>query len=373
MASRMAPWHLRQFHRRASSHRVGNESDGTKKHENTLLSLGKDTQSAHAIFSKAPSDYFECSQNGGFIVQDGKTVTGKIDGDEVVFELREDVSQKPTTDRTQRFDDRNFKSINNEPSRWDIRGLWFIEEDKCCGDPDMSFLEVFDYAVQTSFTIGYGGYVPQGIWSNFLVVLISLFAIMQIGIYTGLLYFKFSCPVAKIQFSDVMTLSNVNGLPCIELRVGNCDGSRNNLIDVSARMTYQYTIKYMDEKGHERMFAQTEELMLLADRRFELREVVWTLRHVVDEHSPLYGLDLLEPPGSNIVQFDVCINATQKITGAPVFAHTGYEIVDVMIGHRFVDQIEYDRVTRSGFCDYAKMDDTVPHPVWYPTARRQAK
>jgi Inward rectifier potassium channel C-terminal domain len=121
------------------------------------------------------------------------------------------------------------------------------------------------------------------------------------------------------------------------------------------------------------MFAHTVELPLLSSRHHELTNVMWTIRHVIDEHSPLFGLDLLVPPGNSIIEFRVCLNATQKVTGSSVYSHFAYEVMDLMIGHRFVDQISWDPITKKGCCDFAKINDTVPHPVWYPTSRSKVK
>jgi inward rectifier potassium channel len=388
-------WHLRQLSRLASDQKLNFDAHRSEEAIATH-------HLASTIFSSAPSVYSGISQNESFNGEDVKikTVTGVVDGDEVVFQLRENVTQRPTTDRTTRFHELECQMINNIPSRYDSRyrlwlmhlsfhriklyfvgvfmalafifaGLWFIQEGKCCDDPSMSYFDVFDFTIQTAATIGYGGYSPAGRWANFLVVVLSLLNMMLVSIYSGLIFFKFASPSAKIQFSDIMTLSNVNGLPCIELRVGNCDGSNNVLIDIYARMTYQFVIKYLDEKGQERSFGQTEELRLLSSRRHELTDLTWTLRHVIDEHSPLFGLDLLKPPGNSIFEFRVCLNATQKVTGSSVYSHVGYEVMDLMIGHRFVDQVSRDPISKKIICDFSKLNDTMAHPVWYPISRRE--
>jgi inward rectifier potassium channel len=391
-ASHSTPWQLRQLSRLASGHKLNGEGGNSKG--------ATATQMAAAVFSSAPSVSCGTSQHESLNGDEVRTVTGIVDGDEVVFQLRENVTQRPTTDRTTRFQEREFQMINNVPSRWDCRyrlwlmdfsfprvkllfvgifmalaflfaGLWFIQEGKCCDDPSMSYADVFDFTIQTAATIGYGGYTPSGRWANFLVVVLSLLNMMLVAVYSGLIFSKFASPSAKIQFSDIMTLSNVNGVPCIELRVGNCDGGNNVLSDIYARMTYQYVIKYVDERGQEQSFGQTEELKLLSSRRHELTDTTWTLRHVIDEHSPLFGLDLLEPPGNSIFEFRVCLNATQKVTGSSVYSHVGYEVMDLMIGHRFVDQLGRDPITMKNVCDFSKINDAMPHPVWYPISRRE--
>ena len=55
-------------------------------------------------------------------------------------------------------------------------------------------------------------------------------------------------------------------------------------------------------------------------------------------------------------RFDVCGDAT-------------YMPEDILVGHRFQDQIDYDPEKRTLVIDYSKMNETVPHPVWYPTVK----
>jgi len=217
--------------------------------------------------------------------------------------------------------------------------------------------------------VGYKGYVPKGFYANFLVVMISLLSMMLNAVYGGLLLLKFIAPSAKIKFSDVITLSNINGVPCLELRVGNEDGSANNLLDLHARLTYSYRTEYIDENGNEQFLAQTHDLVLIHNSHMKLDEIVWTLRHKIDETSPLFGLDFQVFPGNKIFAFDTCINGTQENTGSPVFSQVRYPLDHLLIGHKFVDQVRFDAETSTVTVDHGVFDDTRPHPVWYPCQR----
>ena len=95
---------------------------------------------------------------------------------------------------------------------------------------------------------------------------------------------------------------------------------------------------------------------------------VWTLRHVLDETSPLFGLHLNEYPGSSIVEFRVSISAVQEITQGAISEQTGYMREDVLIGHGFDDQTSFDPETCTIINDYSRMSTTHPQPVWYPAA-----
>ena len=199
--------------------------------------------------------------------------------------------------------------------------------------------------------------------------MLSYVTVLLNAVLAGLLFLKFVTPVAKIQFSNVLVYSNCNGLPCLQLRVGNADGEANRLTDVTARLAHLYQIHYKDENGKEQEFAQHQTLELLNDRNEELT-AIWTLKHVIDENSPLFGLNLSEFPGNKIIQFKITINAVHDVTKSPINAHAAYLVEDVMIGHAFEDQVSWNSETRELVMDFAKLSSTKPAPVWYPSPRR---
>jgi inward rectifier potassium channel len=212
--------------------------------------------------------------------------------------------------------------------------------------------------------------VPKGYWSNCLVFMLTYWQLVLNTVYAGLLFFKFVTPTAKIEFSDIMTLHNVNGLPCLVARIGNADGRSNLLLDVSVRLTVSYFLRYRDETGNEVGFGQTETLQLISDRRHHLDEV-WTIRHVLDESSPLYGVDFHTFPGNSIIELRLFVSATQNVTKTTISAQAGYMVEDILIGYRFQDQTVFDPETKTLTCDYSVMNSIVPHAVWYPCKDQQ--
>ena len=126
----------------------------------------------------------------------------------------------------------------------------------------------------------------------------------------------------------------------------------------------------MSSSRHAREFGQTEELKLLNDK-LQVMKDVWTLRHVLDESSPLFGLHLNQYPGSSIVEFRVSISAIQYNTRGAVSEQTSYEKEDVMIGHGFDDMATHIPETKTVINDYSNLSKTHPQPVWYPANKYQ--
>jgi inward rectifier potassium channel len=318
---------------------------------------------------------------------------GVVDGKKVVFELKSDVTQKPKESRKERVQRINT-IVNSDRSSWEVRLRFYLMhfsvgalsvtffafylamnlifaiffyflENGCCDNPDLSFMDTFAFSVQTAATIGYGALSPAGHWAHFLVLMLSYASILMNTIFAGLLFTKYVTPVINIQFSEVLTLCNVNGVPCLSFRVGNADGNENPLTDINVRLTYSYQIPYTDHKGAKKYFRQTETLNLLSSRQHGLKEV-WTLRHVLDESSPLFGLNFEEHPANKIYVFTLSIDAVQQITKSTVNVQEEYGLEDVLIGHTFTNQMHYDEEQKVNVWDFSKMSDTEPCPVWYP-------
>lgn len=352
--------------------------------------------------------------------------TETVDGRKVTLALMRDVTQLPETSRKERLasDWRNinvkkhsvFRRFEHELQQYLMQrsiplltvfyliiflfmniffaGFWYITEDKCCDDPDMTFAEIFDFSVQTSSTIGYGGYWPKGYFNNALVVLISVLSICQATVYAGLLwvlykevlsfynadtavylhtskyensFFRFITPKCHIEFSEVITMSNVLGIPCFEIRIGNADGKANKLINVDASLCVTSVQEYTDPDDHmPRKVVQTEDLALAVSSQHKLNGI-WTIRHFVDDKSPLYGFRFDEFPGNAIYSIQLNVKAIQQVTKGEVYSQTAYQVHDIMVGQRFVDMAIWDPKSRKGYFDYNKMSSIQPAYVWYPT------
>lgn len=391
-------WSLRSMHKIDTSAQhflssyYGDEPGAEGKSKEPV----QEDQTAYEIFKS--EDHISKDSNG----KSGDSVwaslhaplrTGVVDGKKVVFELRTNVNEKPKVSREERMK-RKREIVNSNRSGLEVRirfwlmhftvealsasflaafvamnviyaAFFYALDGTCCDDPELSFGEVFAFCVQTSATIGYGAMAPSGRWSNFFVLMLSYGSILMNTLFAGLLFTKFVTPVINIQFSDVMTICNVNGVPCLSFRIGNADGLENPLTDINVRLTYAYQIPYTDHKGEQKFFRQTEELQLLSSRQHGLLEE-WTLRHVLDESSPLFGLNFEEHPANKIYVFTLSVDAVQEITKSTVNVQTEYGIEDILIGHSFLNVVTMSEDGRCAISDYSKMSETEPYPVWYP-------
>jgi hypothetical protein len=261
-------WSLRSMHKidTSAQHFLSNYY-GDDDNSDGDGSLGED-DTAYEIF-KAKAEG-ESSDNGDSVWASlhAPLRTGNVDGKKKMFELKTNVTKRPTIGRKERLKNKHL-IINSDRSGMEYRirfwlmhfkvyslsyaflaafvimnavyaAFFYALEEGCCGEPEMTFGDNFAFAIHTSTTIGYGTFSPVGIWSNFLVVFLSYGSTLMNTLFAGLLFTKFVTPVINIQFSDVLTLCNVNGVPCLSFRLGNPDGHENPLTDINVRLTYSY-------------------------------------------------------------------------------------------------------------------------------------
>lgn len=101
---------------------------------------------------------------------------------------------------------------------------------------------------------------------------------------TGLIFARFSRPQARLLFADNPVISSHEGKPTLMLRLAN---ERHNIIsNATARLWVFKDMVSMEGQSFRRFY----ELALIRNESPALA-LSWTLFHIVDEASPLYGLD----------------------------------------------------------------------------------
>ena len=226
-------WSLRQMRKiDTSAHHFLRNYYGSDEESEVSETVAEEDQTAYEIFKGNHNEKKKDKNNiSGNIHHPGSIWaalnvplrTGVVDGRKVVFELRQNVNQRPQIPRCERL--RRKHIITNAKlspletrlrlafmhfSVVQISILYFVafigiitfyatlmyvlDEGHSIGNPDATFADVFDFAVQTSCTIGYGILSPKGHMGNALVVFLSFASILSNTLFAGLLFTKFVTP-----------------------------------------------------------------------------------------------------------------------------------------------------------------------------------
>lgn len=218
------------------------------------------------------------------------------------------------------------------------------------GPPVGHFWEMFFFSVHTVATIGYGNMVPVTSYTNLLVVLEITFGILFFALTTGIAFARFSRPTARILFSRVAVVQDVEGLPTLMFRAAN---QRHNLIfeaQVSASLL-------ADEQVGGAAMRRFHDLKLVRDAN-PVFALTWTVMHPIDADSPLRPwLDARVPTGD--AEIVVILSGTDNHSGQTIHGRWAYGADDIHWDERFVDIL-----SRGGdgerVIDYTHFHETEP-------------
>ncbi|MGV6861786.1 MAG: ion channel [Putridiphycobacter sp.] len=165
---------------------------------------------------------------------------------------------------------------------------WVAGFEKITGvteDKGPLFLQVYYFSVQTFTTVGYGVMSPTGLWPQLISSIEAFVGFLSFSLATGLLYGRFSKPIAKIQFSEKALITNYKGgIKSFQIKIVN---ARDNvLLDVSAKL-----ILVMDTSNESLGFKKQYYQLPLEIDKLNLLPLSWTIVHPIDSESPLFGLN----------------------------------------------------------------------------------
>jgi len=167
-------------------------------------------------------------------------------------------------------------------------GYLLIGIDQLQGVPQSQhpLVATFYFSAQTFTTVGYGALAPIGTAASLLAAIEAFVGLITFSMATGLIYGRFSRPSARIAFShNVLILPHKDGMAIMFKMVNQ----RNNvLLNTKVHVMVSVTHENKRLATHERQYYDLK-LEVDAVRYFPL---TWTIVHLIDEQSPLYGLTL---------------------------------------------------------------------------------
>jgi inward rectifier potassium channel len=220
--------------------------------------------------------------------------------------------------------------------------------------PPGSFSAAFFFSVQTLATVGYGHMYPTTLYGNILTTIEIMVGMFGLAVMTGLIFVRFSRPTARIEFTRNVVIAPFDGRPTLMLRVAN--------LRHQSMAEAEFKIMFMrDEQVREgETFRRFYSLKLHFDRIITF-PVALTLRHTIDEQSPLHGMNAesLQATDARLVASVVGI---ETVIQAAVQSQKDYSWRDVRFGERFVEiytETGEGRLT----VDYGRLHETEPAPL----------
>jgi inward rectifier potassium channel len=212
------------------------------------------------------------------------------------------------------------------------------------------FLKAFFFSIHTSATIGYGTIVPVGVPTNILVALESVVSLLGLAVVTGLVFARFSRPVADILFSKNAVMSWIGNLRAFEFRIIN---SRNNqIIDLQCRLLISRFETNASGAAVRRYYP-----LNLERESVVFFPLSWTVVHMIDKQSPLYGATQDELCASG-AEFLILLTGMDETFSQVVNARSSYRAEEIIWDAKFADIFVYDPAGRMAGIDMKRFHDT---------------
>src|SRR5882724_6924268 len=204
--------------------------------------------------------------------------------------------------------------------------FYWIGDQPISNVPGGAYIDYLYFSIETLSTAGYGDMHPQTHYGHFIATVELFTGIFSMSLMTGLIFARFSRPSARLLFADNPVISNHDDCPTLMIRLAN---ERHNVIgNATARLWLLKNVVSAEGQSFRRFY----ELPLLRNEHPALA-LSWTLYHVIDPQSPLYGLSADDLDASGVA-FVLVVSGYDVVAAQTVHARKTYDHAAVRFGHR---------------------------------------
>jgi inward rectifier potassium channel len=228
--------------------------------------------------------------------------------------------------------------------------FYWIGNQPIANVPRGAYIDYLYFSIETLSTAGYGDMHPDTHYGHFIATVELFTGIFSMSLMTGLIFARFSRPNARLLFADHPVISNNEGKPTLMIRLAN---ERHNIIGNAAARVWLLRNEVSLEG---RSFRRFYELPLVRSEHPALA-LSWTLYHVLDEASPLYGLDANDFEAASVT-LSVVVSGYDVVAAQTVHARATYMHSDILFGHRYADILSIAKDGRLKI-DYGRFHETL--------------
>ncbi|MCC8964214.1 potassium transporter [Bradyrhizobium sp. Pear76] len=228
--------------------------------------------------------------------------------------------------------------------------LYWLGDHPIANVPDGQYVDYLYFSIETLSTAGYGDMHPQTHYGHFIATIELFTGIFSMSLMTGLIFARFSRPSARLLFADYPVISNHEGQPTLMIRLAN---ERHNIIANATARLWLFKNGVSKEGMPYRRFYE----LPLSRSESPALALSWTLFHVIDQDSPLYGLDAADLEAVN-AGLGLIVSGYDDVAAQTVHARKSYEHSDVRFGHRYAEILQATDDGRLRI-DYSRFHETI--------------
>lgn len=209
--------------------------------------------------------------------------------------------------------------------------LYLVQPDAVQNLPPGDLANALFFSLETLATVGYGEMAPATRYGHSVAAAEIVVGMGFTAILTGLLFVRFSRPKARILFADRMVVAPHNGCRTLMVRVVN--GRLTMLTRARAFLGI-----LLESTSAEGVVMRNVEALTLVRDELAVFPLSWTLMHVIDETSPLFGFD---DPGRERSDLRILLSVEGRDAAIAneVFDVKDYGRDDIVVGARYVDMV----------------------------------
>jgi inward rectifier potassium channel len=215
--------------------------------------------------------------------------------------------------------------------------------------PGGAYIDYLYFSIETLSTAGYGDMHPDTHYGHFIATVELFTGIFSMSLMTGLIFARFSRPNPRLLFAQHPVLSTYEGSPTLMIRLAN---ERHNIIsNATARLWMYKNVVSMEGESFRRFYE-----LPLARNESPALALSWTLFHIIDEESLLYGLTAKDLAAIN-VSLTVVVSGHDIVAAQNINARKSYDHSDILFGHRYAHILDTTEDGRLKI-DYGRFHET---------------
>jgi inward rectifier potassium channel len=228
--------------------------------------------------------------------------------------------------------------------------LYWIGNQPISSIPGGAYIDYLYFSIETLSTAGYGDMHPQTHYGHFIAAVELFTGIFSMSLMTGLIFARFARPNARLLFADNPVVSTHEGKPTLMVRFAN---ERHNIIgNANAKLWLLRNETSLEGQSFRRFYE-----LPLARSEHPALALSWTLYHVLDEASPLYGLGA-ESLAASSTSLMVVVSGYDVVSAQSVHGRKSYDHSEIRFGHRYADILDNSEEGRLRI-NYGRFHETV--------------
>ena len=192
-----------------------------------------------------------------------------------------------------------------------------------------NFLGAFFFSVETLATVGYGDMHPQTIYAHSVATAEIFIGMSGLALITGVMFARFSRPRSSIIFADHPVSYKAENHRILMIRMAN---ARMNMISEASAKLRLIRDENSPSLGK---FRKIHDLHLEREQH-PMFVLGWSLIHVIDENSPLFGASTESLKSVNAALI-LSVDGVDETTNQNQRARHYYPCDLIKWNHRYVD------------------------------------